>query len=51
MEKLAVSYDDARQMVHRGQLPCVRFGPKKVRFIPDEIEAIVEQRRVGLKDG
>ena len=47
--RLGVAVGTVYGWVSLGRIPCVRFGPRCVRFDPGEIDAWVEQHRRGIR--
>ncbi len=46
-EQYALKTSTLYSMVHKGQIPHVRIGPRTVRFRADELEAWVQERSRG----
>lgn len=45
--RLGISVPHTYHLAKTGEIPCVRLGPKAVRFDPDDVEAYIQAHREG----
>jgi excisionase family DNA binding protein len=45
--QLGISVPHTYHLAKTGQIPCVRIGPKAIRFDPEDVEAYIRAHREG----
>lgn len=45
--QLNISVPHTYHLARTGRIPCVRIGPKAIRFDPDDVERYIQEHRQG----